>query len=258
MITDIFGRESIDSPTSFYWELQHGRIPGTSFVDVRGFNPDIDTGQYEDLIPWGGLYTYQSVAGVRTIYSSDAADSPAGIGLWTAEVSGLGAGFNPISEIVTMNGLTGVTLANQYLRVNRILGLTAGGHRANVGTIQVRVGVSSTVQQQIEPNEGISKGGVFTVPAGYKAYVESAVFNVRRGAADFCDVSVGVRNVGISDGCVLLTGDVTLQGGGTNSIQLDGFMRAVPEKHDIFMRAFGASANNVAMSGRIQLVLEQQ
>lgn len=60
-----------------------------------------------------------------------------GTGIRTFRLIGLDKDYREIAEIVTLNGLTPVSSTKEYLRVNEMIGLTAGSTQANEGFISV-------------------------------------------------------------------------------------------------------------------------
>ena len=93
----------------------------------------------------------------------------------TITITGLDASYNPISENLVLNGITGVTTVNSYFRINNIA-VSAGSATNPTGVITLSV--SSTVYAQINTQVvsgvttsiGTSQMGVYTVPNGYTFY----------------------------------------------------------------------------------------
>ncbi len=152
-----------------------------NLVSFIGSNTALQNGVYETVWPQGGDYVYPAGLTTMTISSGDVNDAAGDTGLRTALVQGLDLNFNPIEEIVSLNGQNGVTLANQYYRVNRIVGLTAGATGSNEGIIYVgegavTVGVPATVYECVEIGINISHSGLYTVPFGMSAYLVNGIF----------------------------------------------------------------------------------
>lgn len=159
-------------------------------VHVGGVNADVDSASNEDIWSQGGTYPFPATAAATTIESAEAADDgdPAGTGARTVLVEGLDANLNEISEIATMNGTNAVTLANQYLRINRVEVLTAGSGGENAGLITVKH--SSTVIGAIEAGLNKSRSAIFTAPSGgYRSWVikkiHCSITNAVNGAVTF-------------------------------------------------------------------------
>jgi hypothetical protein len=131
---------------------------------------------------WVGssLYTFPASATTTTISSSSADDTsagtPAGTGARTVLVEGLNASYEAVSETASLNGQTGVTLTNQYLRVNKVTVLTAGSGGTSAGSIYVGTGTVTTGVPLVTLNRtgsssNESESAFYTVPAGYTAYI---------------------------------------------------------------------------------------
>jgi hypothetical protein len=149
----------------FDLQVNRNQIYGHSNVNINGYNATV-AGTQIPLWENATVYTFPSSALTMTIASSSATDtSPAKV-----TISGLDANWNPISEQVTLNGTTGVTTVNQYLRVNSlIMNTPATSQTSNVGTITAKN--SSTTYAQINPGLGRSQMTIYSVPNGYNFYL---------------------------------------------------------------------------------------
>ena len=117
-------------------------------------------------------YTYITTASTLTLVSTSASDNTSA----TVLISGLDSNFNPISETLALNGLTGVTTVNSYFRVNSMLMTSPGtGQSTNVGVITLKQ--SSNIVAQINAGIGKSQSTIYTVPAGYTFYLDFAEVN---------------------------------------------------------------------------------
>jgi hypothetical protein len=117
-------------------------------------------------------YTYPTSATTLTVVSTSASDDTVAKIL----ISGLDANFAPISETIALNGVTGVTTVNSYLRINSLLMTSPGtSQTTNVGTITIKQ--SSNTLAQINIGVGKSQSTIYTVPAGYTFYLDLAEVN---------------------------------------------------------------------------------
>ena len=83
-------------------------------------------------------YVIKYTADACTIVSDDVEDTAdTGTGIWTIKVSGIDGDYNPISEVVSLNGTTPVTLVNEYLAINEMNPETAGTSKTAQGNIDV-------------------------------------------------------------------------------------------------------------------------
>jgi len=163
--------------TSEPFELQvsRGQIPGHSVLHKFGANFDIDNNSVPETV-WsaGGLYPWGSLATAQSLYvlSDDAADTE------EVEIQGLDASYNAITETVTLTGTVAVQTDALFLRVYRML-YNHGG--TNEGTITART-VSSTGTVVAQIDEGLAQTlmAVYTVPAGYTAYIGNIDASVQK------------------------------------------------------------------------------
>jgi hypothetical protein len=146
-------------------QVVRNQVDGHSNVNINGYNAAV-AGTAIPLWENATAYTFPASAVTMTVASSSATDtSPAKV-----TISGLDTNWNPISEQVTLNGTTGVTTVNQYLRINSVLMNTpATSQTTNVGTITVKNG--STTYGQINPGLGRSQMTVYSVPNGFNFHL---------------------------------------------------------------------------------------
>lgn len=168
---DIVARE-------FLMEVSKGNIPNHSLVTYFGHNASVGTTE-ETIWQNSNLYIWRTSATTMTVSSSSANDTSAGTGLRTVLISGLDANYDILQEIVTLNGQTGVTTAGSYIRVNQMVGLTAGSGGKNagqvyIGTGAITAGKPASVVNMISLGTNLSQSGFFTIPAGYTAHAVQA------------------------------------------------------------------------------------
>jgi len=165
------------------WELQvsRGQIPYHKTLFKFGSNPTVDA-SLETVWSEGGIYAYPSAAIVMKVSSSSNNDTGSGTGAQTVLVSGLDANYNEISETVTLNGQTAVLTTNSFIRVFRSFVVTAGSGATAagdiyIGTGTVTAGVPATVYAKIPLGANQTLMAVWTVPAGYTAYMDQGTFS---------------------------------------------------------------------------------
>jgi len=170
-------RESRTEP--FDLQVARGQIYGHSVLNVFGYNTNITSTTSSQSAPiaiWenAAAYVYPTTATTMTVVSSSTSD------VCNMQINGLDANFNPISEVVKVNGTTGVTTANSYLRINTLTLLTPpSGYITNQGTITVKQ--STNVVAQINAGIGKNQSTIYTVPAGYSFYLEIVEVNTDNG-----------------------------------------------------------------------------
>ena len=166
MITSFPNVPSSQSTLASPWALQvaRGKVDGASQVNIFAYNTAVGT----SLIPvWENAtaYTFPASALTMTLVSTSASDNTSAKVL----ISGLTTAFVLASETVTLNGITGVTTVNTYLRINSmVMTMPGSGQTTNVGTITAKNG--ATTYAQINAGVGKTQMSIYTVPAGYTMY----------------------------------------------------------------------------------------
>jgi hypothetical protein len=140
-----------------------------------GINGAVGT-SLETVWVGGATYSFPASATTTTVSSSSTDDTSAGTGARTVLVEGVNASYVAVSETASLNGQTGVTLTNQYLRVNKLTVLTAGSGGTSAGSIYVgtgtvTTGVPAAIINRTGTSSNESEAGFYTVPAGYTAYI---------------------------------------------------------------------------------------
>ena len=159
----------------FELQVARGQITFHSSFCQFGINGAVGT-ELETVWVGGGSYSFPASATTTTVSSSSTSDTSAGTGAQTVLVEGVNANYVAVSETASLNGQTGVTLANQYLRVNKLTVLTAGSGGTSAGSIYVgtgaiNTGVPAVVINRTGTSSNESEAGFYTVPAGYTAYI---------------------------------------------------------------------------------------
>lgn len=173
------GRSGIfDSNLNFSVAAGLAIIPGVTRITALGHNPDIGAGAAEDVWEGGGDYPFLAAASILEVLSASASDTAAGTGVRTVLVSGLDASYNPISETVTLNGVTPVSTINSYLRVNIFTSTSAGSGEKNAGDITLRVVGGGTTQSIMRAGYGFGRSAVYTVPNGFTLFITSQVYSL--------------------------------------------------------------------------------
>lgn len=113
-------------------------------------------------------YTFPASASTMTVSSSSTSDTAQ-----TVLVQGLDANYNEISEIVALNGQTGVSTVRSYKRINDLI-VIADGAVGNIyiGTGTVTAGVPANVYNFIYAGDNMSHTAVYTVPAGHTLLIQ--------------------------------------------------------------------------------------
>lgn len=145
-------------------EHKFGAVPSMT-VNTTGSVWDID----DTLYPWSSLTS----AGTLTVDRASASDADKVI-----TIIGLDANYNQITENVTLTSATGNATTQSFLRVYRAY--MYNGSATNVGNIDIKI--SSTTIARITAGKGQTLMAIYTVPAGYTAYLTQGVMSVKSGA----------------------------------------------------------------------------
>jgi hypothetical protein len=150
----------------YFHEVSVDRVSGANSDVILASQITADTGLTKP--PLGGSAFYSLNAETIELYSSTIFDDGTlgGAGLRTVQVIGLDAGHNVIAEDVTLEGTTHVFTTQSFIRVLRVIGLTAGFLGWNNGEITVRGSTSLVTYGVIETEIARSRWGTYTIPTG--------------------------------------------------------------------------------------------
>ena len=140
------------------FDIAQGKMYDSEALNIFGFNRAIGT-SFETIWNDGGNYVYPSSALPMTIVSSSASDT------MQVLVSGLDASYNEVKQTVTLTGTSPVAIPTSLLRINSAIILSG----ENVGNITIANG--GVTYGYIEALLGVTQACVYTVPAGYDAYI---------------------------------------------------------------------------------------
>jgi len=223
-----------------YFSIAQGQFDGYSVVNVTGYNADVDSAGDETVWAAGGLYPWSVFDSVRvlTVVSTSASDTGSVV------VSGLDADFNPITEEIDCAGLTPTTGSVQFKRINSAFYKNGGSNNAGDVTITANGNTVGLIQVGI----GQTLTGIYTVPAGYTAYILSGNFSAQKGKD--AQVRFYVRLFGQNFRTVHI-GEVF-----ENIYHYDFHAPvAMPEKSDLDVQGFLVEANNTRVTTNFSMIL---
>jgi hypothetical protein len=238
----------------FELQVSRGQIQGHRNVTVFGFNPDVDTAQVS-VWPLSSLITFPAAALQMTVSSTSANDTSSGTGARTVVIQGLDANYNEVTETVTLNGQTAVTMTASLLRVNYAYVATAGSGNGSagdiyIGTGTVTAGVPATTYDIIKFDYNTTITGSYTIPAGYTGYVSQGLFSSGQSGGSN---QVQGRLLTRGTNNIRMTAAITSINNGVADYVFE-YPLEVPEKTTIEATAIGSSSNN-AVSSMFILVL---
>jgi hypothetical protein len=223
-----------------YFSIAQSQLDGYSMVHVTGYNPDVDSGADETVWSAGGLYPWSVWDSTRVVTVVSASNLDQG----SVVVSGLDASYNAITEEINCAGTTPTTGSVQFKRVNSAV--YKNGVANNAGAITL-TGNGNTIGT-IEAGIGQTLNGIYTVPAGYTAYIVTGDFSVQKG--EDSQVRFFVRPFGQSFRIVHI-GEV-YQG----TYRYDYVVPvAMPEKTDLDVQAALVETNNTRVTTNFSMIL---
>lgn len=182
---DIRSISQVGTTEPFELQVARGQIPGHRFVPRIAAVPAMSvntTGTVWDvddtLYPWSAWNTPGTLAVARV----NAGDADKNV-----IISGLDPLYNEITETVTLAAATGNTTTKTFAR---IISARMNGTSVNLGAVTITRG--ATVVAKINAGIGESLMGVYTVPAGYTAYLSQGVMTIQNGgdATGFFDYRI--------------------------------------------------------------------
>ena len=235
----------------FFIEVEKGNIPKHSIIHKFGRNSDQDSADLPADV-WdggggGGEYTgFPTQSETVDIVSSSASDTG------TVFISGLDGDWNVASETITLNGTTGVTSTNTYRRVNRayntsssdFVGNITCNHTTTTANIFFVIGAATPTPNQTQI-------AAYTVPLGYTAYLLHVRSSLVGTTSNRSEGGFYIRNTGE---VFRMNIPFSVTGGNTFIETFKGGI-SYPAKTDMVMRMFSASANNLEVIGRFDLLL---
>lgn len=234
-----------------------GQNPGVSVIHKFGYQGAVTT---TEMAIWDlpAVYVYPASASVMKVSSASTDDKgvpTAGTGARTVQVYGLDADYAEQNETVILNGQTAVLTIGIYIRIFRVVVLTAGSGGANagiiyVGTGTVTTGVPAVKHAAVSIGENQTLMSVYTVPAGKNALLRRVTIT-----ADSNQSGLG-KLVSRPFGGVFNTRDKWALDATTSSMMQFHYDPPVmfAEKTDIELRGDAAASTMIA-SGSFDLLL---
>lgn len=135
---------------------------GLSGIQKFGYNDSV-LNSFETIWDGGGIYSYPTSSSTCVLTSTSTDDNGS-----TVEVQGLDGNYDLLTETVTVGGSAST---GSFHRIFRMTILVPNTGNTNVGTITATV--DSATRAQINPGNGQTLMAIYTVPAGYRAYLLS-------------------------------------------------------------------------------------
>lgn len=244
-INEINTPQTGEMTTDFLIEVAKGNVAGHSLVQKFGSASSIPT----SLTVITSSKTYQTPTTLRAleVVSDDSNDSFGGTGINQIEVIGISdtnGTWTEESQIINMNGITPVSIPNNFWRIYRVKTVSSGTYATDSAashnsTITIReVSTPANIWAQIvsEGSFGLGQSeiGAFSVQSGYTGFVLSK--NITLESAKDASIFLFIReNADV----------VTAPYGTMRTIELDrtiseridrtpkGILATIPEKSDV-------------------------
>lgn len=231
----------------FELQVSRGQITMHSTVYKFGYSSVID-GTLYPIWNLAANRVYLTTAATMKISSSSANDTSSGTGARTVLLEGLNQNYEVISEVITLTGQTEVASTKAYLRVTGITVLTMGSNGGNAGVIYagtgtVTAGVPAVVHELVPIGFNKEASGIYTVPAGYTAYLEVGGLSCQDNGNGYVTGRLVVSN----QGSPFITSAVTVFSTGQVNYSFP-YPIAIPEKSDVEARAVSSSGTNAVTS----------
>lgn len=211
-----------------------GAVPAMS-QNQTGTIWDVNDTNY----PWASFAS----AGTLSVPAVNASDNGK-----TIRIIGLNASYDEIQEDVTVSSSEATATTNSFIRVFRAF--VTNGSATNVANINVQKG--GTTVLRITAGKGQTLMAIYTVPAGYSAYILKGAATCQDGADATGDMFV--RYFGESAFRVGHSFEVCGDGG---EYMYDfGIPLRIPEKSDIDIRA-SVRSNNARLTAAFDMLLER-
>ena len=213
---------------------RYGAVPAMSQND-SGTIWDVDDTDY----PWSSFAS----AGTLSVPAVNASDNGKSI-----KIVGLDANYYPIDEIVTVSSSAATATTQSFIRVSEAY--ITNGSAINVANINIQKG--GVTVMRITAAKGASHASIYTVPAGYTAYLMKGVATCQSGADATGDMFVRY------------SGETSFRAGHSFEVSGTGgkyeyefsIPLRIPEKSDIDVRATVRS-NNARLTAAFDILLER-
>jgi hypothetical protein len=212
-------------------EHKFGAVPAMS-QNQTGTIWDVNDTAY----PWSSW----STAGTVDIPAVNASDNGKKI-----TILGLDADYNAQSEEITLSSSGSVTSTNSYIRLYRAF-LSNGS--TNVGVINVQK--SAVTVMRINAGKGQTLMAIYTVPAGYTAYLIQGAATCQGNADATGDMYI--RYFG--QDAFRIGHSFEFSGAGGQYMYKFAVPRTIPEKSDVDVRA-SVRSNNARLTAAFDLIL---
>jgi hypothetical protein len=193
----------------------------------------------DTVYPWASFAS----AGTLSVPAVNASDNGK-----TIRIIGLNASYDLIEEVVTVSSAGATATTSSFIRV--VEAFITNGSATNVADINVQKG--GVTVMRITADKAVSHAAIYTVPAGYTAYIMKGVASCQSGADATGDMYV--RYFGEASFRVGHSFEVS--GAGGEYMYEFSIPLRIPEKSDIDVRA-SVRSNNARVTAAFDMLLER-
>ena len=193
----------------------------------------------DTVYPWASFAS----AGTLSVPAVNASDNGK-----TIRIIGLNASYDLIEEVVTVSSAGATATTSSFIRV--VEAFITNGSATNVADINVQKG--GVTVMRITAEKAVSHAAIYTVPAGYTAYIMKGVASCQSGADATGDMYV--RYFGEASFRVGHSFEVS--GAGGEYMYEFSIPLRIPEKSDIDVRA-SVRSNNARLTAAFDILLER-
>jgi hypothetical protein len=241
-------RVANDQWGDFQFSIATGKILGLSQREVYGYNPDIN-GDYEPIWQTGGPFPYPTSEQTISIVSTSALDEATNVGVREVTIEYLDGDFNTQIVDVELDGTNAVQVATDFFRIQDVRSKQVGANADAEGAITVAYGANTVATIIAGGNE--ARSSIYTVPAGYTAYLVGASVSASKGG-DLA-VLLEYRNAAVPNSPFIAGNQLDIFEEGIY-FDLPTYY-VVPEKHDIRIRAISLQSANVKAAVTYHMIL---
>lgn len=229
--------------------VSDNRTTVSDYISCSSLN--ISTGvTFQNVSSVGGNnFDYDYINGKCNIVSSSASDGILGTGIRSILLSGLDSNFDPITEIIVLNGITSVTSTNNFQRINHTTILTSGDTHHAAGDITCSsVNFPTNIHFKILASSCDANINRYCIPNGHTGAIGNA--SLSSGSADEVLVRIYIHSP------ILPIQNIaqTIVFANSFTVATNIFV-PLPEKTDLIYRASSVVANNRKLSIAVPLYL---
>ena len=244
---------------ALYFDVAAGKTGAKNLTSInkRGSNRDIDTTTDPETIwPGAGVISYPTTARIHDVVSTNANDADGGSGIQQLTIEGLDINWDPITEVVLMNGVTPVPTTKAFLRINEVFVSLGTGS----GTITATAQTDATISAQFFGVQGKMLGLYYSVPRNHKAFLVQYYVNF--------DAPATVSDSYVEWTLIDVNNNVSDPTSHYIAIEKQHAYRSTPffsprpfiaigAKHDIRLDITNVDDSNTVASGGFDLILEK-